>query len=160
VASVPRTLPRRPTATAPIIEAEPATGRAAGTPTEDLDAQGRALDEDQDADVEAVPGPADDAPPGSIAPGAAGAEDATTSPGAPGSRGATMPTERLDEAARAGSSRPPQDASSAEAADAIELPTSIEPKAQRSPWAWAAPPEWTRDEDDQPPSSGSSSSGR
>lgn len=32
--------------------------------------------------------------------------------------------------------------------EGIELPTSIEPKAQRSPWAWAAPPEWTRDEDD------------
>ncbi len=39
---------------------------------------------------------------------------------------------------------------------AIELPTSIEPKAQRSPWAWAAPPEWNRDEDDEPPSRGSS----
>ena len=35
-----------------------------------------------------------------------------------------------------------------DAKDAIELPTSVEPKAQRSPWAWAAPPEWTRDEDD------------
>jgi hypothetical protein len=160
VASVPRTLPRRPTATAPIIEAEPAAERAAGTPTEDLDAQGRALDEDWDADLEAAPGQGDDAPPGSIAPGAAGTEDATTSPGVPGSRGATMPTERLDEAARAGPSRLPRDASSDSEADAIELPTSIEPKAQRSPWAWAAPPEWTRDEDDQPPSSGSSSSGR
>ena len=33
--------------------------------------------------------------------------------------------------------------------DAIELPTMIEPKAQRSPWAWAAPPQWNRDEDDE-----------
>ncbi len=33
---------------------------------------------------------------------------------------------------------------------AIELPTMIGPKAQRSPWAWAAPPEWNRDEDDEP----------
>ena len=33
--------------------------------------------------------------------------------------------------------------------DAIELPTMIEPKAQRSPWAWAAPPAWNRDEDDE-----------
>jgi hypothetical protein len=32
--------------------------------------------------------------------------------------------------------------------EAIELPTMIEPKAQRSPWAWAAPPDWNRDEDD------------
>jgi hypothetical protein len=31
---------------------------------------------------------------------------------------------------------------------AIVLPTSVEPRAQRSPWAWAAPPEWNRDEDD------------
>ena len=32
----------------------------------------------------------------------------------------------------------------------VELPTMVEPMAQRSPWAWAAPPEWNRDEDDQP----------
>jgi hypothetical protein len=32
---------------------------------------------------------------------------------------------------------------------AIVLPTSVEPRAQRSPWAWAAPPEWNRDEDDE-----------
>lgn len=32
----------------------------------------------------------------------------------------------------------------------IELPTMVEPKAQRSPWAWAAPPAWNRDEDDEP----------
>jgi hypothetical protein len=39
---------------------------------------------------------------------------------------------------------------------AIVLPTSVEPRAQRSPWAWAAPPEWNRDEDDEVASSGSS----
>ncbi len=38
----------------------------------------------------------------------------------------------------------------------IELPTSLEPRAQRSPWAWAAPPEWNRDEDDEATSRGSS----
>ncbi len=32
--------------------------------------------------------------------------------------------------------------------DSLELPTMIGPKAQRSPWAWAAPPAWNRDEDD------------
>ena len=37
--------------------------------------------------------------------------------------------------------------------EAIELPTLIEPKAQRSPWAWAAPPEWNREEDDDESSS-------
>jgi hypothetical protein len=31
----------------------------------------------------------------------------------------------------------------------IVLPTSVEPKAQRSPWAWAAPPDWNRDDDDE-----------
>ncbi len=39
---------------------------------------------------------------------------------------------------------------------AIELPTSVEPRAQRSPWAWAAPPEWNRDEDDDAMGRGSS----
>jgi hypothetical protein len=116
-------------------------------------------EEDWDADAEAIPAPEDDAWPGSPSPAAADAEDATTSPGAPASRGAAMPTERLDEAARAGSARLSEDGSSVSESDAIELPTSIEPKAQRSPWAWAAPPEWTRDEEDEP-SSGDSSSGR
>jgi hypothetical protein len=30
----------------------------------------------------------------------------------------------------------------------IELPTSLEPKSQRSPWAWAAGPDWTKEEED------------
>lgn len=49
------------------------------------------------------------------------------------------------------SSAEPRDpnADADEAPGAIELPTSVEPKAQRSPWAWAAPPEWNRDEDDE-----------
>ena len=65
--------------------------------------------------------------------------------------GPSMPTARLDRAARstvADDSEPV-----AEEPKGIELPTSLEPKAQRSPWAWAAPPEWTRDEDDEPPAS-------
>lgn len=36
----------------------------------------------------------------------------------------------------------------------IELPTSVEPKAQRSPWAWAAPPEWARDDETDEPAGG------
>jgi hypothetical protein len=60
-----------------------------------------------------------------------------------------MPTERLDRAARATTVEEIEPA--AEEPKGIELPTSLEPKAQRSPWAWAAPPEWTRDEDDEPP---------
>jgi hypothetical protein len=32
--------------------------------------------------------------------------------------------------------------------DGIDLPTSDEPRARRSPWAWASPPEWSRDDFD------------
>jgi hypothetical protein len=31
--------------------------------------------------------------------------------------------------------------------DPLELPTSVEPRAQKSPWAWARPPEWNREEE-------------
>ena len=44
-----------------------------------------------------------------------------------------------------------------EPTETIELPTSVEPKAQRSPWAWAAPPEWNRDDEDDEPRGGPSS---
>jgi hypothetical protein len=77
------------------------------------------------------------------------AADAVSAP----TLGSMMPTERLERMADADGATT-QEAESptppAEAA-AIELPTSVEPKAQKSPWAWAAPPEWTRDEDDAPP---------
>jgi hypothetical protein len=32
-------------------------------------------------------------------------------------------------------------------ADPLELPTSVEPRAQKSPWAWARPPEWNREDE-------------
>lgn len=57
--------------------------------------------------------------------------------------GATMPTDRL------AGTEPGTDADDADEGDGIELPTAVEPRAQRSPWAWAAPPEWNRDEDDE-----------
>lgn len=63
-----------------------------------------------------------------------------------------MPTARLGRSAK---SATPGEDDHEDDDDAIELPTMIEPKAQRSPWAWAAPPEWNRDEDDE----GRSSSG-
>ena len=63
-----------------------------------------------------------------------------------------MPTARLGRSAPAG----PPDDESEDDDDSIELPTMIEPKAQRSPWAWAAPPQWNRDEDDEPNSGRSS----
>jgi len=65
-----------------------------------------------------------------------------------------MPTARLG---RSAASRP-SEKDDEENDDNVELPTMIEPKAQRSPWAWAAPPEWNRDEDDDP--TAGSSSGR
>jgi hypothetical protein len=65
-----------------------------------------------------------------------------------------MPTDRLDRAAR--SVVEDEAAPVDEQGSGIVLPTSLEPKAQRSPWAWAAPPEWTRDEDEEPPRGGSS----
>ena len=63
-----------------------------------------------------------------------------------------LPTEKRRPAAGGG------DDDAADEDGSIELPTMVEPKAQRSPWAWAAPPEWNRDEDDEP--SSRSSGGR
>jgi hypothetical protein len=73
------------------------------------------------------------------------AEGALLSPSA---LGPSLPTARLDRAARSTTAEDSEPV--AEEPKGIELPTSLEPKAQRSPWAWAAPPEWTRDEDDEP----------
>ena len=60
-----------------------------------------------------------------------------------------MPTARLGRSATTTSTEPDD-----EEDESIELPTMIEPTAQRSPWAWAAPPDWNRDEDDDSRSSG------
>ena len=65
-----------------------------------------------------------------------------------------MPTDRLDRAARDVTDAVTDPAD--QEAGGIELPTALEPRAQRSPWAWAAPPEWTRDEEDEPPRARSS----
>jgi hypothetical protein len=103
------------------------------------------------------------APVGADEPGVAAASgtvpgDATSQ--ATTTLGSMMPTERLEKMAvsdTASASEPGSGTGSepgsepAESPATIVLPTSIEPKAQKSPWAWAAPPEWTRDEDDQPP---------
>jgi hypothetical protein len=58
-----------------------------------------------------------------------------------------MPTQRLQRGAPDGAATAKTDTGDDEPVS-IELPTMVEPKAQRSPWAWAAPPEWNRDEDD------------
>ena len=155
VAQVPRTLPKRPTTALERAELLPPAGTpggaSAGAPGGSaaipyLDDDGGEPDDlPRDAEPVGGPGGGADAGPGSLDTPA-------------GMSGASMPTERLDQAARSGSS-PAADDDAARATDpgAIELPTALEPRAQRSPWAWAAPPEWTRDEEDEP---GDRSSGR
>jgi hypothetical protein len=169
VAQVPRTLPKRPTtveradllspagapspAAAPGVEGAPGASGADGRPGSgpaDIpylvadDADGQPTDPARG--IEQAPGSVDGAESG---PGPSGS--------LAGASGASMPTERLDQAARAGSTPAPVDDGPPGAEPGgIELPTAIEPKAQKSPWAWAAPPEWNRDEDDEPdpPSAG------
>jgi hypothetical protein len=67
----------------------------------------------------------------------------------------TMPTARLEGGARTPSAVGDHAEGDPEPVT-IELPNAVEPSAQRSPWAWAAPPEWNRDEDDAGPSGRSS----
>jgi len=67
--------------------------------------------------------------------------------------GPSMPTRRLEQGVQgvhSGETFEPTEGDDEESGT-IELPTAIEPRAQRSPWAWAAPPEWNRDEDDEQP---------
>jgi hypothetical protein len=156
VAQVPRTLPKRPTATLqpadylpPSVAPGSGQGSSAGLPYLDAD--------------DAIPGR-----PGDLAPEAGqGTDEDMDGPKAglmtthapTSSTGASMPTERLDQAARAEGAQGSADLETPGSdPGGIELPTSLEPKAQRSPWAWAAPPEWNRDEEDEPP--GRSSGGR
>ncbi len=156
VAQVPRTLPKRPTATLqpadylmPSVAPASGPGNSAGIPYLGTD--------------DAVPGR-----PGDLSPeaGQHAAEDLDgpdagllTMHTPSGQAGASMPTERLDQAARAEGAQERADLETPGSdPGGIELPTSLEPKAQRSPWAWAAPPEWNRDEEDESP--GRSSGGR
>lgn len=156
VAQVPRSLPKRPTATLQPADSLPSSVAPASVPA------GSAGIPYLDADT-AIPGRPGD--PASEA-GQDADEDVDGTAARPmtthtptGPAGASMPTERLDQAARAEGARGPADGETAGAEPGgIELPTSLEPRAQRSPWAWAAPPEWNRDEEDEPP--GRSSGGR
>jgi hypothetical protein len=147
VAAVPRSLPRRPVGSLQPADILPPTvpaGRSEGETTvpylltseDDLEELDGVPAEPDDGADDAQPEPDSDA-------GAAQAEAASTGP--------LMPTERLDQAARAGSSGRSEESDPAPVeSGGIELPTSVEPRAQRSPWAWAAPPEWNRDEEDGP----------
>ena len=141
VAQVPRSLPRREpepesmSELAARIESTTPPGKeadsAAGLPV--------ATEADTAEDIETSPEPEPE-PRSELA-------DAPDIPGTPldvpEAPEPVMPTARLGRSAARGT-----DDEDDEDDEPIELPTMIEPKAQRSPWAWAAPPEWNRDEDD------------
>jgi hypothetical protein len=143
VAQVPRSLPRR--------KPEPESMSELAARIESATPHGKEADGTAGApevmvtgtaeDIEPAPEPAPEPEPASAL------SDAPDIPGTPldvpEAPEPVMPTARLGRSA-AGSPGNDDD----EEDESIELPTMIEPKAQRSPWAWAAPPEWNRDEDD------------
>jgi hypothetical protein len=155
VAKVPRTLPKRPTTTLQPADSLPSSAASASGPGGSAGVPYLAADD-------AVPARSGDLSPEAGQDADGDVDGTTASPMTTrtptGTAGASMPTERLDQAARAeGAPGPDQETAGVEPGG-IELPTSLEPRAQRSPWAWAAPPEWNRDEEDEPP--GRSSGGR
>jgi hypothetical protein len=140
VAAVPRTIPRRAVPEEPSSELatriEAATPADVGTPADAAPSSPAGLDDLASDDLASADvADRDDA-------------DEVRDPASPELVTArAMPTERLAGRESASTSAPEDDP------DGIELPTAIEPRAQRSPWAWAAPPEWNRDDDE--PASGS-----
>jgi hypothetical protein len=159
-AQVPRSIPRRsksPPAEYPMARPDQGVvpdGAPAGMPLAAAEGDSDTAIEGADEAVAVVAIQGDG--------GASGAASVASTPDTPASAeevpgtplGAMMPTERLERMASSdGGPAPTGPAEPTEPTEpvAIELPTSIEPKAQKSPWAWAAPPEWTRDEDDEPP---------
>jgi hypothetical protein len=151
VAAVPRSVPRR--ATSQPADVLPPR---AGAPTSAI--AGEVAPEHDPADDAAsleASTPRGDSTLSESAEGAAGktaaAPPESPAPDSEETLGSRMPTERLEKMAAPGSTSTEQATEPDEEPAAIELPTSVEPKAQKSPWAWAAPPEWTRDEDDEPP---------
>jgi hypothetical protein len=152
VAAMPRSLPRRaPAETEPpselasrIEQSNPSgaelTAAVSIPDAHDGSAQAEHVTEDRrdaepQADGEAVGGEPE--------------EDALDAD-ATGAGRSALPTRRLEAASTPeGPAEPVAEAD--EESGAIALPTSVGPKAQRSPWAWAAPPEWNRDEDDEQP---------
>jgi hypothetical protein len=66
--------------------------------------------------------------------------------------GAAEPRGDASDAQRGGATRAePYDLfdTGADIHQGIDLPTTDEPRARRSPWAWASPPEWSRDDLDE-----------
>jgi hypothetical protein len=151
IARVPRSLPRRATAEEPVNELVARIGAAASSAS--------ALRTDGPPPGGTEPGPdlaADDGPAVEPAEGEPAGTELTDAPDVagvaievPDAPEPVLPTDRRQARTSAG-------AEQKTGSDAIELPTMVEPRAQRSPWAWAAPPEWTHDEDDEPPRRGPS----
>jgi hypothetical protein len=148
VARVPRSLPQRKPAPEPMSELATRIGQSSAPPQPAPDlARGAPV-----AQIRTTPPP----PPTPLSDEPAPAlTDAPTVAGSPLTVPVgpepVLPTARLSRGATL--TRVTPDGS--DGADGIELPTMIEPRAQRSPWAWAAPPEWSRDEDDEPVSQSS-----
>ncbi len=151
VARVPRSLPRRQRQSEPLSELAARIGARPPTAAPDELATPGAL---------ATPDARDAIPATSTKPGELEADPGVPEPElteAPAVAGRPLevpdvpepvwPTEQRRAAAASTSTRTQTD---------IELPTMIEPRAQRSPWAWAAPPEWNRDEEDEAPARRSS----
>lgn len=155
VAQIPRSLPRRANSSGPASELALRIEHSspAGQPMVDEVARAGAGAEP----AAATPQPMAEA----VSPDALPADAAPRLGGGAGT-GATAddepPGNERPAGAPAGIPRPAAAARTlaADERDGIELPTSVEPRAQRSPWAWAAPPDWTRDEDDERPAAGPS----
>jgi hypothetical protein len=156
-AQVPRSLPRRQPKAEPVselaarIESATPPGPEAGPEVTSPHAAGTGPGQPDEGASPARPDEPEPESPLSEAPEIAG-----TPLEVPEAPEPVMPTARLGRSASAGS--PDGENEDDDDDDSIELPTMIEPKAQRSPWAWAAPPQWNRDEDDEP--SDGRSSGR
>jgi len=157
VAQLPRSLPRRTTGGPPPSELALRIEQSApvGQLTSDDTAVDIAGSEGDDLTPEPaaqLPSPgaqSQEAPPRA----AGGAGTGAAAPGEPRSSDPPAPVPTPASGARPGTV---PSTLAADERDGIELPTSVEPRAQRSPWAWAAPPEWTREEDDERPAGGSS----
>jgi hypothetical protein len=151
VAAMPRSLPRRASVEAATtselaarIEQSVSHGPEPTTDVSIPDLRGEAGDSDaggaEIGGADLGSGDAEDHP-GDTGTSIAGSPDKTDA-------GPPMPTQRLKQGVHSG--EPLESAEDDdEESSTIELPTAIEPRAQRSPWAWAAPPEWNRDEDDE-----------
>jgi len=156
VAQVPRSLPRRATAVEPVSDLAarieqstppgPAPSGDVGSPYVDRERVGDddALESGATTSRATPYGPAD--------PELTDAPEVEGRPlEAPDAPEPMMPTARLGRGATTGGGGTGGAVDDEEKSDEIDLPIMIEPKAQRSPWAWAAPPEWNRDEDDDVP---------